>query len=149
MEVIHNLARAVILYNEYILFVKAVKKSGKAYFFLPGGHIEYNEPAKQTLARELKEEAAIENAIISDLIGVYECSWDNNGNPYHEINLFFKTTLENASIENPPCSIESHLEYSWQKISDLKELNILPSALADLLPQWIASNTKAPFVSEW
>ena len=50
------IVRAVILKRGEILLCRS---KGGRHYFLPGGLVEFNEPAKKALARELKEELNI------------------------------------------------------------------------------------------
>jgi ADP-ribose pyrophosphatase YjhB (NUDIX family) len=53
---IHVLSRAVVLDQEHILLCKTLDLP-KAFYFLPGGHVEHGESATETVLRELQEEA--------------------------------------------------------------------------------------------
>ena len=56
----HYVARGVITSGDSILLVRAI---GDTMTFLPGGHIEFAEPAKAALQRELMEEASIDGVV--------------------------------------------------------------------------------------
>ncbi len=139
---IHSLSRLVILSNGHILLTQAHKKNGTAFYFLPGGHIEYNESMRKAAIRELKEEINIDASRVSDirLLGVYECSWDDKGTPYHEIAFVSSCTVSGLDAKIPVQSNESHLSFHWQPINTLHQINFLPEDFRTLIPKWIGSS---------
>ena len=52
----HHLARAVFIHENKILLAQA---KGDTNTFLPGGHVEFGESAKETLKREIQEEMGV------------------------------------------------------------------------------------------
>ena len=140
-EYINPIARVVIENNGYILLSNATsydKRFDSKYHFLPGGHVEYMEDSLTTINREIKEEITeYDNITIIGFLGILECVWNNNGKPYHEINIVFRGTYKNFDLKIPPKSNEKHIEFNWYKIDDLKNLNILPQSFVDLIPNWI------------
>lgn len=128
--VIDLCARAVIIKSGSILLCKS---KGKSYYFFPGGHIEANEAAAAALRRELTEElgVSIKNA---QFIGAVENFYAEDGQNIHEINLVFKAELNETG---ELVSREAHLEFSYQPLSDLANLTILPVTLKDSLVTWL------------
>lgn len=151
---INPIARIVIAKDDYILLTSATnsnKRFSPELHFLPGGHVEYTESAKDTIRREMSEEFEnSENVKIVDFLGILECVWDNEGTQYHEINIVFKGEIDKIDINNPPKSKEDHIEFNWYKLSDLHELNVLPSTFAEIIPKWINKklNTSEMFKTE-
>ncbi len=121
----HYLARAVIVKDNQILLAREV---GKNNTFLPGGHIEVGEGAKEALKREIKEELGL-NSMIGNFLGALECSWPERSGDNAEINLIFKTFLVSEDEEVNIQSQESHLEFLWAPISDIDSFNLLPEPL--------------------
>ena len=56
---IHALARAIIIDQDQILLCRKLDSTLKRYF-LPGGHIEVGESAREAVVRELVEESGFE-----------------------------------------------------------------------------------------
>lgn len=138
---INPIARIVVVKNGYILLTSATNKNERFssdLHFLPGGHVEYTESARDTIIRELNEEIENSHDIkVNGFLGILECIWDNKGTHYHEINIVFRGEVETIDINNPPKSKEGHILYNWYKIDELEKLHILPKKLMHLIPQWL------------
>jgi len=132
MPAIHLLGRVALISNAHILLAHEIRAKNT---FLPGGHIEYNEPAKNTILRELREEFDGE-VQIEGFIGVVEHSFEYHNQPYHELNLVFSGRLLHCHCPQIPKSLESHLEFYWQRIDKLKEANLLPPPLLTIIPSY-------------
>ena len=128
----HYLARGIILENGKVLLAH---QKGAENTFLPGGHIKIGEKAELALMREIEEEIG-KKAIIKQFIGAVECSWFENDQGNHEINLLFEVQIPNLDSSEPPASQESHLEFFWVKPTELKEHNLLPEPLIGCLMNW-------------
>jgi 8-oxo-dGTP pyrophosphatase MutT (NUDIX family) len=136
MPPIELIARAVIRKGDHFLLVKQKTESNT---FLPGGHIEQGEYAKESLRRELREELGAD-AKIGNFVGVLEQKFtDRVGKDYEEINFIFEVEID----EENPSSKEGHIEFLWSPASEFKERNLLPSSLPELLTEWKA--TGIPF----
>lgn len=148
MFAIHNLARGLIFHKNHLLIVKTTTKKGKTFYFLPGGHIEYNESVSSALSREFMEEMGVKGKV-KDFVGIYEHSWDDNGSPYHEINFVFTSEIENPDVSKAPKSCESHLEFEWVHIDNLSTINLLPEDFKKLIPNWLenVNTVKKSFIS--
>jgi 8-oxo-dGTP diphosphatase len=128
----HYLARGIILENGKVLLAH---QKGAENTFLPGGHIKIGEKAELALMREIEEEIG-KKAIIKQFIGAVECSWFENDQGNHEINLLFEVQIPNLDSSEPPASQESHLEFFWVKPTELKAHNLLPEPLIGCLMNW-------------
>lgn len=132
MPAIHLLGRVALISNGHILLAHGI---GAENTFLPGGHVEYNEAVKNAIVREVREEFDGE-AKIEGFIGVVEHSFEYHSQPYHELNLLFSGRLLNYNYTQIPKSLESHLEFYWQRIDRLKEVNLLPLPLLTIIPSY-------------
>jgi len=132
MPAIHLLGRVALISNGHILLAHGI---GAENTFLPGGHVEYNEAVKNVILRELREEFDGE-VQIKEFIGVIEQSFEYRGQPYHELNLLFSGRLLNFDYTQIPKSLESHLEFYWQRIDNLREANLLPQPLLTIVPSY-------------
>jgi len=130
MPAIHLLGRVALISNGHILLAHGI---GAKNTFLPGGHVEYNETVKNTILRELREEFDGE-VQIEGFIGVVEHSFEYRNQPHHELNLVFSGRLPHYCYPQTPKSLESHLEFYWQPIDKLKEVNLLPLPLLTIIP---------------
>ena len=128
MNTFHNLARGVCWDDEGRVLV-AFNLEGK-HHFLPGGHIEIGEGAKEALAREMVEETG-ELVNVGDLIGVIEHSFNYKGEIKHEYNFVFIMALHDP--EHIVVSREDHLQFDWKTIDELKSIRFLPTAMIELL----------------
>lgn len=134
MAQIELIARAVIQRDDRILLAH---KIGESNIFLPGGHVDYGEFTDDALKRELREELGVE-AVIGEFMGTLEYMFtEENGEPHHEINFIFETSITEMKIE----SKEKHLEFLWISPDDLIKHNLLPSSLPSLLKKWIEKRT--------
>lgn len=121
----HYLARGIILAKGKVLLAH---QKGAGSTFLPGGHINFGEKAESALVREIEEELGMK-AVIKQFIGAVECSWIENEQVNHEINLLFEIQIPDLDSSESPASQESHLEFIWVNPADLKEHNLLPEPM--------------------
>lgn len=136
MSKINLIVRAVIIKDEHVLLSTPSDNNdrfSKHLHFLPGGHVEENESAIDALHRELKEEMGL-TAVSESFLGGLECTWDNKGTIYHELNLLFRTEIDNLSLESPPKCVEPHIHFIWWPIKALDKTNLLPETLKEALP---------------
>jgi 8-oxo-dGTP pyrophosphatase MutT (NUDIX family) len=132
---INVIVRAVIMHQNHVLLSVPTNSNtqfSSNLYFLPGGHIDYLEPAIEALKRELLEEMSIEIKNV-DFLNALECSWNRKGNPYHELNLVYRVDIENLSLKNPPKSSEPTLEFIWAPLEKIKNYKILPEKLKPII----------------
>lgn len=124
----HYLARAIIVQNDSVLLVR---EKGATEYFLPGGHIEFNEPAKVALLRELKEETSLDIQV-GRFYGSIENHWLHKGEQQQEINLVFEANFCEGfqSVVN---SCEPHLEFLWLEVSQLASVTLHPASVSELI----------------
>jgi 8-oxo-dGTP diphosphatase len=128
----HYLARGIIYVNGKVLLAH---QRGTDNTFLPGGHIGMGEKADAALIREMYEEIG-ETAIVKQFIGAVECTWTENDQDNHEINLVFELFIPNLDSSKPPVSQESHLEFMWVEPVELKAHNLQPYPMMECLMNW-------------
>jgi 8-oxo-dGTP diphosphatase len=148
---IHTIARAVIIEEDHIL-VCYNPNSTQPYTYLPGGHIEEGESAKEALIREMKEETSLDfKAGVT--LGVLEYSFHKSFNikpcHTHEYNFLFEASCSQLKgLKNPPEPEQETVRFKWVSLNNLKESNLLPSPLISLLPKWLSSRNNSFFSSE-
>ena len=130
MKQFHLICRAVILQNHHILLAR---QKGADNTFLPGGHIEIGESAKNALKRELKEELNFEIKV-NRYLGAVEADWEKAEVKHYEINHIFMADIINLeTTNNNLTSFENHLEFKWSLVDDLDDHNLLPHPLISLI----------------
>jgi 8-oxo-dGTP diphosphatase len=67
----HHLVRGIFIKDHKVLLSKA---RGYNNTFLPGGHIEFGESAKEALVREVEEELGI-SCSVGRFLGIVEHKW--------------------------------------------------------------------------
>jgi ribose 5-phosphate isomerase B len=148
---INTIVRAVITHKEHVLLSTATGSNTQftpGLYFLPGGHIDYKEPAIDALKRELKEEMDV---LVDDVIfiGALECAWSRKENIYHELNLVYKVEVSDLNLENPPCSTEASIRFLWCPLSKLNNYKILPEKLIPIIQKATnVQSTKPLFLSQ-
>jgi 8-oxo-dGTP diphosphatase len=127
---IEVIARALLRHGGSIL---ACRNIAGGYYFLPGGHVEFGEPAATAAQRELQEEAGLK-VRARDCLLINEGTFQADGKRHHEINLVFH--VEQAGDlwdpDAPPPEIksrESHIEFEWLDLASLTDLDLRPEPI--------------------
>lgn len=104
---VNLIVRAIIEYQDHILLTTTTKDNknfDQGLFFLPGGHVEHNEPTLLALKQEIYEEMGLEFKN-EQFVGALECSWNRKGSIYHEIYIIYKVQIDNLNIDFPPTAV--------------------------------------------
>lgn len=110
---------AIIIKNDAILLMK-YEYNGHDVYNLPGGNLEFGEPMKDCLRRELQEELQIETKI-NDLKFILELRQKENYSLHH---IFEAEVLNNEPKLNPEHT--SALEVEWIIVSELSLIKMYP-----------------------
>lgn len=141
LKKITPMVRIVIEKDGYILLSCATKENirfKQDMFSLPGGRVEHTESSKDAAIRKIHDEIDYKGKIrITGFLGILENIWDNNGRPYHEMDIVFRAAIDSVDVNNPPKGKEGDIEFHWCKIEDMDSLNILPKSFVKLVPQWL------------
>ena len=124
------LVRALIIRDRKILVCQT---TGRSYFFLPGGHIEFGETMKEALKREIYEEMGA-RVTTSQFIGGIENFFLQDGEKKHEVSFVFQIDIDSEEI----VSRERHIAFFWLSMGEFIEKNIVPPALKDAIIAWTA-----------
>lgn len=140
-----KLARGVLIQRDQVLLVQDIRP-GQGHHFLPGGSVELGEPIKNALVREWQEELGWDVQACA-FIGCLEHTWNYNRKQdgalveVFEMNYLFHVKGSSLVLNQEPVSKESHLKFEWVSLSNLSELNLLPTPLKKLLPELLKSET--------
>ena len=137
---IEVIARAVIFKGGRVLLVR---KKGAGNTFLPGGHIDWCEPARRALRRELVEELG-RILRVGRFLGNVEHRFGRGGGRTHELNFLF--LVQGQGLPERVLSRESKLEFFWHPARDLKSINLQPAPLQKLVPA-LRKNSKPVWAS--
>lgn len=138
---IHIQSRAVIIEEDHILLCKTIGLD-QNFYFLPGGHIEHGESARQALIRELEEEVGF-TFKINRFLGCMEYSFDPNVTIHakchtHEYNFIFEAQSEiSIDPKKPLKQIEDNLEIHWISLNHLDQIDLRPEPIRQLIPTWL------------
>jgi 8-oxo-dGTP diphosphatase len=136
---IELIARGALVRDGYVLLCHNKKKKN---YFLPGGHIEFNESAPRALQREIEEETGLTSAV-GRFLGATEHTFRRKRERCCEINLVFEFDIRGAHACRPVMSAESKLEFIWLPLRKLSRSRIQPSTLIKDLPDWL-KNARSP-----
>ncbi|GAB4516724.1 MAG: hypothetical protein Tsb0013_21140 [Phycisphaerales bacterium] len=123
------------------------------YHYLPGGHVEFDEPAEHALRREFLEEADL-LVRPGGLALIIEERFDQGARRRHEYNLVFH--VEHLAGEDeavvpthrPPTDVRSRepaIAFEWVALDDLERIDLRPVRIGD----WLRTHptTRAPWLS--
>lgn len=104
--------------------------------YLPGGHVEFGESARLSLAREIREELGA-TARVGRFLGAAEHVFMQKGEPHAEINLVFAMTVAGVRVDRAPQSCEKHIDFLWSDLATLETSRLEPASLRRMLPVWL------------
>lgn len=119
-------------------FVLLHRVEGDEYWALPGGRVEPGEDARTTIVREMAEELG-EAIDCGPLLYLAECFFDGDNRAFHELGLYFRTTLSPASTlldrtrSHEGIEDDKRLEFRWFAIDRLDDIDLHPTFLRQAL----------------
>jgi 8-oxo-dGTP pyrophosphatase MutT (NUDIX family) len=142
---IELIARGVCIADGKLLMCHT---KGARNTYLPGGHIECHESAKESLCREIKEELG-KKAITGRFLGAVEHTFKRHGKRYCEINLLFDLKIKGIDPSENPCSCEDHIEFWWEPLKKIARSKLEPSVLRKVLMTWLGNDGVEAWASTW
>ena len=104
----------------------------KDYYFLPGGHVEFGETARDALIRELNEELIISIKDVSLIGGMEDIFTKENGKKHHDINLFFSVLFDNVRDK----SKEDEIDFFFLTRKEMLKEKVFPAVLPEAILKW-------------
>lgn len=135
---IEIIARGVCTNGDRVLLCHT---EGATNTYLPGGHIEFGEGARESLAREIMEELGVVSTV-GHFMGAIEHGFVQKGKPHCEINLVFRFEAPMLPVDRAPDSIEGHIDFQWAALDELDTVRLEPAPLRTLLPEWLSGKAK-------
>ncbi len=134
-------------YNYYNRAVGIIQKDNKylilnvdnsSYYHIPGGHIEIEEDSLVAITREIKEELGY-TVKDAKLFCIQENFYEKNNISHHGVEYYYLIETEEdiepidrVVIENDR-GVEKHLQIKWVSIEELKEIDLRPHTVKDLM----------------
>lgn len=125
-----------IIKQENKFLIMRVNKT--PYYHIPWGHIEIGENSKQAIIREIKEEIECD-VQEATLFSIQENFWMKNAKKCHGIEFYYiikpKQQLQVQDyerIENDKGE-EKLLEFKWATVEELKNIDLRPINIRDML----------------
>lgn len=132
---IEILARGVCVKDGKLLVCHTI---GAKNTYLPGGHVDFHERARDGLSREILEELGV-TAEVGRFLGAVEHAFDQKGERHCEINLVFEMKAEELDSSMAPESKEDYMGFLWLPIRHLSASDLEPSPLRELIPMWVSN----------
>ena len=127
----HLRAGAIVMEAGHVLLHRL---EGDTFWALPGGRVEAGEEGAQTIVREFQEELGL-NVVCNELLAVGENFFEYEGEPHHEIGLYFSVSLPIATDIRDTGKLhigiegDRRLEFGWFPFPALREIDFRPAAL--------------------
>ena len=138
---------AAIIFNHDMTNIFMQKQFEHDYYMFPGGRLEINEDAKKAILRELSEELGINEDAKLKFIAESFIQFPNN-KKYHEIGFYFIVRIEegkyNYTLNGAYGSLDEQndgkSEFSWIKIDELNNYNIIPKFIIQKITKNLFDN---------
>lgn len=135
MEEFHGRTCGIIKQEDKFLIMRVNRTS---YYHIPGGHIEIGEDSEQAVIREIKEEIGcdVEKA---NLFAIQENFWTRNNKKCHGIEFYYiiepkqKLKMEDHEKIEIDKGEKKLLEFKWTTLEELKNIDLRPINIRDML----------------
>lgn len=122
----------IVIHDGRVLFQSVTDPGLEPFWFLPGGRAELNEPATETLKREMQEELGVE-ITIERLVYVVENFFAESGASQHELGLYFLMTFppnldlyEQCEHFERTDEVGNLIAFDWLPLAELERLAVQP-----------------------
>ena len=133
---IEIVVRGLLIKEDHLL---VCHNAENRYAYLPGGHVEFWETREQALHREWQEELACDCYVGKFLRSFEDRFSDAQGEKFHEYAYLYQVSCEMLNVSQPLPHPEPDLFFEWIPLSEIKNRNILPTAMRDYV--WELSNS--------
>ena len=127
---IEVIARGLLLRDGEALLCRDV---AAGYLYLPGGHVEFDEPAGAALEREFVEECGLQ-VRAGPLLLVTEERFEQKRR-HHELNLVFHVEPARGPAPEAVASRESEITFEWIPLAAAQEVDVRPESVR----AWLAA----------
>ena len=134
-EEFHVRSCGILKQNNKFLIMNVNKQE---YYHIPGGHVEIGEDSKQTVIREIKEEVCCDISK-AKLFAIQENFWMKKDVKCQGIEFYYilETNQKLPDDDYERIEIdkgkENILEFKWVTSENLKNVDLRPSSIKDLL----------------
>lgn len=111
------------------------RDAGNLYF--PGGHVEFGEPARHALEREIGEELGLASKA-GRFLGACEHLFRQDGCLHAEINLVFELAIMGLPQLDAPAAKEPWLSFAWLDLGEIGNSAVEPSGLRNNINYWLS-----------
>ena len=119
-------ARGVVVHDERILMVQYIDESGPHYN-LPGGGVDFCEPIRDAVKREVREETMLDITVGEALFTYEHIQPEPHINHWHTINFFFRCEPVDGSIVSlPPNPDPNETAVVWMPFDEFRECLLYP-----------------------
>jgi len=138
---LRNTAKAIIIEDNKILFVKYIsKRTGIIYYVLPGGGQEGGETFVDTLKRECLEELGAEIeveriALLSEYIGKNHKFADIHSELHRIECMFFCSLKSSVNLSKAANTDSDQIGFEWIGIDEMKDKIVYPEVLKRVFDQ--------------
>lgn len=125
-KAIRVFVRSIVVLDDHILLQRMPHEV--AYWYFPGGELELGESMEEALYRELAEETTLR---VDRIVYRFTANnrFEHEGRPFHTVEHFFEVTPAGFEVE----SLEQHTLVGWHPLATLRELEIRPWGVRDIL----------------
>lgn len=126
-------ARGIVVRNEQILMVQYIDEGG-LHYNLPGGGVDFCEPMRDTVRREIKEETMLD-VTVGELLFTYEhIQPEPHVNHWHTVSFFFRCEpIDGSTASLPPNPDPNETAVVWMPYDEFRKALLYPMVNSQIL----------------